>query len=144
MWFYCRRSKCRASCIPICLLGWPSIKAGRSLHKFLGIFFDSQFRWDTHVNHVCKRLSYYLYLISYHHLQLPSHILKMLMIDTLVVSQFYALPVCMGPSLGTAAVSRLQRICNRAVRVTCGLRKYDHISAARHSLGWLPFELLVQ
>ena len=63
--------------------------------------------------------------------------------DTLVLSQFYALPVW-GPSLGTAAVSRLQRLCNRAVRVTCGLRKYDHVSAARHNLGWLPFELLVQ
>ena len=46
----------------------------------------------------------------------------------------------MGPSLGTAAVSRLQRLCNRAVR----FEKYDHVSAARHSLGWLPFKLLVQ
>ena len=109
---------------------------------FIGIFFDSQLRWDIHVNHVCKRMSYYLYLISYHRRQLPSQILKMLM-DTLVLSQFYALPVW-GPSLGTAAVSRLQRLCNQAVRVTCGLRKYDHVSAARHNLGWLPFELLVQ
>ena len=60
-----------------------------------------------------------------------------------MLSQFYALPVW-GPSLGTAAMSRLQRLCNRAVRVTCGLRKYDHVSAARHNLGWLPFDLLVQ
>ena len=87
-------------------------------------------------------MSYYLYLISYHCQQLPSRILKMLM-DTLVLSQFYALPVW-GPSLGTAAVSRLQRLCNRAVRVTCRLRKYNHVSAARYNLGWLPFELLVQ
>ena len=87
-------------------------------------------------------MSYYLYLISYHGRQLPLQILKMLM-DTLVLSPFYALPVW-GSSLGTAAVSRLQRLCNRAVRVTCGLRKYDHVSAAHHNLGWLPFNLLVQ
>ena len=68
-------------------------------------FFDPQLRWDIHINHVCKRMSYYLYLISYHRRQLPLQILKMLM-DTLVLSQFYALPVW-GPSLGTAAVSRL-------------------------------------
>ena len=66
-----------------------------------------------------------------------------MLMDTLVLSQFYALPVW-GPSLGTAAVSRLQRLCNCAVRVTCRLRKYDHVSAARYNLGWLPFELLVQ
>ena len=41
-------------------------------------------------------------------------------------------------------MSRLQRLCNCTVRVTCGLRKYDHVSAVRHNLGWLPFDLLVQ
>ena len=30
-----------------------------------------------------------------------------------------------------------------AVWMTYGLRKYDHVSAARHNLGWLPFDLLV-
>ena len=38
---------------------------------------------------------------------------------------------------GTAAVSRLQRLCNHAVRVTCGLRNYDHVSATRHNLAWM-------
>ena len=93
------------------------------------MFFDPQLRWDVHVNNVCKKMSYYLYLISYHRRQLPLHVLKMLM-DSLVLSQFYALPVW-GPSLGTAAMSWLHRLCNRAVRVTCGLQKYDHVSAAR-------------
>ena len=43
--------------------------------------------------------------------------------------------------MGTAAMSQLQRLCNRAVRVTCGMRKYDHVSANR--LGWLPFDLRI-
>ena len=140
MWFYIRQSKWKAPPPSVHLDGLQLKQVDH--HKYLGIFFDPQLRWDAHVNNVCKRMSYYLYLISYHRRQLPSHILKMLM-DTLVFSQFYALPIW-GPSLGTVGVSRLQRFCNRAVRVTCGLRKYDHVSAARHSLGWLPFKQLVQ
>ena len=137
--FHCKRSKNIASFPRVYLDGLPLKQVDR--YKYFGIFFDPQLRWDIHVNHVCKQMSYYLYLISSHRRQLPSRILKMPM-DTLVLSQFYALPV-RGPSLGTAAMSRLQRLCNRAVRVTCRLRKYDHVSAARHNLGWLPFELLV-
>ena len=33
-------------------------------HKYLGVHFDPQLSWDTHI---CKRMSYYLYLMSYHH-----------------------------------------------------------------------------
>jgi len=87
-------------------------------------------------------MSYYLYLINYHCQQLPSHILKMLA-GTLVFFQLHALPVC-GPSLGVDATSRLQHLCNRAVQITCGLKKYDHVSAACHTLGWLTFDYLVQ
>ena len=140
MWFYIKQSKRRAPPPSVYLGGLLLQQVDR--HKYLGVFFDPQLRWDVHVNNVCKKMSYYLYLVSYHRRQLPSHVLKMLM-DSLVLSQFYALPVW-GPSLGTAAMSRLQRLCNRAVRVTCGLRKYDHVSAARYSLGWLPFDLLIQ
>ena len=90
MWFYIKQSKRRAP--P------PSVYLGGLLlqqvdhHKYLGVFFDPQLRWDVHVNNVCKKMSYYLYLISYHRRQLPSHVLKM-----------FALPVW-GPSLGTVAV----------------------------------------
>ena len=63
--------------------------------------------------------------------------------DTLVLSQLYSLPVW-GPSLGTDAASRLKHFCYHAVQITCGLRKYDHVSAARHNLGWLLLDLLVQ
>ena len=140
MWFYIKQSKRRAPPPSVYLGGLPLQQVDR--HKYLGVFFDPQLRWDVHVNNICKKMSYYLYLVSYHRRQLPLHVLEMLM-DSLVLSQFYALPVW-GPSLGTAAMSRLQRLCNRAVWVTCGLRKYDHVSAARYSLGWLPFDLLIQ
>ena len=41
-------------------------------------------------------------------------------------------------------MSWLQRIQNRAVRMTCGLRKYDHVSQYRANLGWLPMSEFVK
>ena len=55
----------------------------------------------------------------------------------------YALSVW-GPSLNKDLFSRLCRLYNRAVRVTCGLRKYDHVSDCRLGLRWLPLDLLIQ
>ena len=70
-------------------------------------------------------MSYYLYLMNYHRCVLPSHILRML-VDSLVVPQLtYALSVW-GPSLKVNLSSCLYRLYNRTVRITCGLRKYDH------------------
>ena len=70
------------------------------------------------------------------------YILKIL-VNTLVLSQLHALPVC-GPTLETDAASQLQSFCNCAVQITCGLQKYDHILAACCNLGWLPLDLLMQ
>ena len=58
MVFYIKPSKCRALS--------PSVYLGGSLlkqvdqHKYLGVFFDPQLKWDVHVAAVCKRMSYYL------------------------------------------------------------------------------------
>ena len=49
-----------------------------------------------------------------------------------------------GPSLNKDLSSRLSCLHNRAVRVTCGLRKYDHVSDCRLELCWLPLDLLIQ
>ena len=62
MWFHCKRSKNIASFPRVYLDGLPLKQVDR--YKYWGTFFDPQLRWDIHVNHVCKRMSYYLYLIS--------------------------------------------------------------------------------
>ena len=41
-------------------------------------------------------------------------------------------------------ISCLQYLCNQAVRVICGLQKFDHVSDSHYRLVWLPFNLLVQ
>ena len=103
----------------------------------------SKLSWRSHVANVCKKMAYYLYLIRYHRDILPKHIIKMLM-ESLVLSHLnYALPVW-GPSLHSDLVSCLCRFHNQAVRVTCGLRRYDHVSDCRLGHQWLPLNLLIQ
>ena len=102
--------------------------------KHLGLHIDSKLSWRSHVA---------IYLIEYHQSILPASIIKMLM-ESLVMSHLnYALSVW-GPSLNKDLFSCLCRLYNRAVRVTCGLRKYDHISNCRFGLRWLPLDLLIQ
>ena len=104
-------------------------------HKYLGVHFDPQLSWDTHISNICKGMSYYLYLMSYHHCVLPLYILKMLANSPVIFQLTYAFPVW-GPSLKVNLCSHLHHLYNRAVRVVCGLRKYDHVASSRHTLGW--------
>ena len=41
-------------------------------HKYLGVHVDSQLNWDIHVADICKKMSYYLYLMNYHRRELSS------------------------------------------------------------------------
>ena len=96
MWFKISRPKSGVSLPPVYLNDSPLSCVVH--HKYMGVHFDPQLSWDTHISNVCKRMSYYLYLMSYHHRVLPSCILKLLA-NSLVISQLtYALPVW-GPSL---------------------------------------------
>ena len=61
--------------------------------KYLGVIFDDCFVWNHHVSHICKKMSYYLYIISKHKQVLNSNLMKLL-IDPLVFSHLnYSLPV---------------------------------------------------
>ena len=61
-----------------------------------------------------------------------------MLIESLILTRFdYASPLW-GPPLQQCQVFRLQRLQNRAVRVTKSLQKYDHISAHSNNLNWLP------
>ena len=111
--------------------------------KYLGIIFDHRLNWSFHVAKVCKSMSYYLSLISPHVKSLPTAIVKMLM-ESLVFSRYtYALPVW-GPAINRDCLSHLDHLQNRAVRLTCGLRRYDHVSRCKVGLGWLPMSQFIQ
>ena len=110
-----------------------------STQKYLGVVFDNQLRWDSHVSTVCKKISYYL-LSHYKHM--PNDVIKLL-IDSLVLSRLtYALPVW-GPAISKQCLTRLQRQYNWAVHIVKNLKKFDHVSAHCTELGWLPVDALI-
>ena len=49
-----------------------------------------------------------------------------------------------GPATHKNSLSHLTRLHNRGICLTCGLRKYDHLSQHRARLGWLPVESFVK
>ena len=105
--------------------------------KYLGIIFDNKLQWGAQLNNVCRKISYYLYMLSLHRKSLTFDVLKMLS-ESLILSRIdYALPIW-GPPLNSSQVARLQRLQNRAIHVTKCLRKYDHVSLHRLQLNWLP------
>ena len=70
---------------PILLERTPLVNVSKQ--KYLGITINSNLTWACHVTNVCKKMPYYLYLISCHREVLPSNIITML-IDSLVFSHF--------------------------------------------------------
>ena len=77
-----------------------------STQKYLGVVFDDQLRWDSHISTVCKKVSYYLYWINAHYKHMPNDVLKLL-VDSLVLSRLtYALPVW-GPTISKQCLARL-------------------------------------
>ena len=114
-----------------------------STHKYLGVQIDEHLKWSTNVSYLCKKMAYYLYLISHHHKVLPMSILKLL-VESLVLSHLnYVLPVW-GLALSHDLLARLVRMHNRAIRVVGGLQKFDHVSSFRRQLNWLTVDSLMQ
>ena len=111
--------------------------------KYLGVILDNYLSWSHHVSYICKKMSYYLYVVNKHRHVLSSTLMKLL-IDSLVFSHVnYSLPVW-GPSLHQTHFQRLKRMQNRAVRLCRNLKKFDHITEHYRALRWLPLEYLIQ
>ena len=118
MWFGVCGRECAAD-VPAVSLDGVSLKAVTQ-KKYLGVVIDHKLTWKFQVAKVCKKMAYYLYLISCHQKELPVYILQML-VDSLVLSQLnYVLPVW-GPPLSQHLSSRLHRLHNRTVHVVHGL-----------------------
>ena len=61
--------------IPTVCVGGTALKSV-STQKHLGIVFDKQLSWSSHVSAVCKKTSYYLCWINAHYKHMPSAVLK--------------------------------------------------------------------
>ena len=74
---------------------------------------------------------------------MPNDVLKLL-IDSLVLSRLtYALPVW-GSAISKQCLTRLQCQHNWTVCIVKNLKKFDHVSAHRTELGWLPVDALIR
>ena len=70
--------------------------------KYLGVILDNCFSWNHHVSHICKKMSYYLYVINKHRHVLSSDLMKLLIDPLYSFLPFELFP----PSLGAFFTSQ--------------------------------------
>lgn len=110
--------------------------------KNLGIIFDSDLNFSHQISQVTQT--------AMHKLRTLRHILplfqlneKKQLVSALVLSKLdYASSLYIG--LPKKTLQRLQGVINYGARLVCGLKKYDHISPALKSLGWLPIQQRIE
>ena len=78
-------------------------------------------------------------MIGSHRTSLTNSVSKML-VELLVLSRMRHAISTWGPALQQKHISRLQRMQNRGARLSCNLRKYDHVSSHRLGLRWLSVQ----
>lgn len=104
--------------------------------KNLGIIFDSNLSWGSHVNEISRKIHF-----SYRSLKRLQKFLpletKILLAQTLLLPMLDYADVCFLDA-SEVLVNKLERLQNLCIRFIYGLRKYDHVSAYRSKLNWLP------
>ena len=103
--------------------------------KNLGLTFDSNMTWDSHVGVVSRRCTGTLIGLSQVRHLIPRGIITTL-VTALVLSQVrYCISVYGNGSKKNFA--RVQKILNFAAKVIFGRGKFDHVADLRERLGWL-------
>ena len=92
MWFNVKRLA--TSPPPILLNSVPLSSVQKQ--KYLGVTFDTNLNWSSHVASVCRSVLYYLHLINCYVKSLPSDIIKML-VESLVFSRYTCALSVWGP-----------------------------------------------
>ena len=109
-----------------------SVSAARNL----GVWFDSNFQFQTHINKTCQSAFYYIYNIRRIRNFLSFEAAKTL-VQALVISRLdYCSSVLYGiPPIHT---NKLQRVQNAAARLLTNKPRYSHITPVMVDLHWLP------
>ena len=61
MWF-CPKKASGSACPPVLVSGNPLQEV--ETQKYLGIIFEKELKWGAQVSNACKKISYYLYILS--------------------------------------------------------------------------------
>ncbi len=102
----------------------------------LGVLFNSNLSFDSHVSSICKTAFFHLKNISK-----LRPMLSMSNAETLIHAFMTSrLDYCNALLGGCSArlINKLQMVQNAAARVLTRTRKYDHISPVLSTLHWLP------
>ncbi len=102
----------------------------------LGVLFDSNLSFDSHVSSICKTAFFHLKNISKLRPMLSMSNAEML-IHAFLTSR---LDYCNALLGGCSARLTNDRVQNAAARVLTRTRKYDHISPVQSTLHWLPIK----
>ncbi|XP_067305621.1 uncharacterized protein, partial [Pseudorasbora parva] len=114
-----------------------SVKPSSSVRN-LGVLFDTNLSFESHVSSICKTAFYHLKNISK-----LRHMLSMQNAEQLVHAFMSSrLDYCNALLGGCPArlINKLQLVQNAAARVLTRTRKYDHISPVLSTLHWLPIK----
>ncbi len=114
-----------------------SVNSSSSVRN-LGVLFDSNLSFDSHVSSICKT--------AFFHLKNISKLWPLLLISNaeMLIHAFMTsrLDYCNALLGGCSArlINKLQMVQNAAARVLTRTRKYDHISPVLSTLHWLPIK----
>ncbi len=104
----------------------------------LGVLFDYNLSFESHISSVCKTAFFHLKNISK-----LRHMLSMsnaeMLIHAFMTSRLDYCNVLLG-GFSAHLINKLQMVQNAAARVLTRTRKYDHISPVMSTLHWLSFK----
>lgn len=104
--------------------------------KILGIIFDEQLRFYSHVSKLIQR-AYIKLKVLYANKFIMNYKLRKKLCESLVIPIFDYCDIVYSPCLDVLTQSRIQRIQNVCCRFVSNLRKFDHLSDKFLQLKWL-------
>ncbi len=115
-----------------------SVNSSSSSVRNLGVLFDSNLSFESHVSSICKTAFFHLKNISKLRPMLSMSNAEMLIHAFMTSRLDYSNALLGGCS--ARLINKLQSVQNAAARVLTRIRKYDHISPVLSTLHWLPIK----
>ncbi|KAL1447319.1 hypothetical protein WDU94_005634, partial [Cyamophila willieti] len=106
--------------------------------KNLGLLFDEDLQWNSHVVNVGKKVYRKFHSLKRLKRFLPRKTKRLLCTSLLFPVIEYAGVVL--SNMNGILLNKLQMLQNMCVRYIFDLKKFDHVSAHRRTLQWLPIE----
>lgn len=104
--------------------------------KNLGVIFENHLSWTSHINDISKKVNYTFHSLRRLQFFLPFET-KIILAQSLLLPILDYGDVCFLDAT-EELWNKLERLQNLGIRFIFGLRKYDHVSAFRSKLKWLP------